>query len=172
MTDLKIPLTAWFVDRPYSNGAQEWSRMDFSNKFSDPKKWIAEINNKYGLQFMTWVGSLTFEDKDFPGLLPNYKSYIDLTNPEALKEFGKRLKENQYSFNVRGHKMDRGDEDFPVTSDWYDGTPESERSNKYIYLYSKEINKFLEDSYVNDEFNFARAAYQGCQPYLSAVWGG
>ncbi len=172
MTDLKIPLTAWFVDRPYSNGAQEWSKMDFNKKFSNPKEWISEINNKYGLQFMTWVGSLTFEDKDFPGLLPNYKGYIDLTNPEAVKEFEKRLTENQYSYNVRGHKMDRGDEDFPVTAFWHDGTPEPERRNKYIYLYSKVISKFLQDSFGKDEFNFARAAYQGCQPNLSAVWGG
>ncbi len=172
MTDLKIPLTAWFVDRPYSDGANAWSKMNFSKKFSDPKDWISEIINKYGLQFMTWVGPMTFGDRDFPGLLPNYKGYIDLTNPVALKEFEKRLKDNQYSVNVRGHKMDRADEDFPVTSAWYDGTPEFDRRNKYIFLYSKVINKFLHDSFGKDEFNFARAAFQRCQPYLSAVWGG
>ncbi len=172
MTELKIPFTGWFVDRPYSNGADEWSKMDFNNKFSDPGTWIKTINEKYGMQFMTWVGPMTFADKDFTGLLPNFKGYIDLTNPKAVKEFGERLKKNQYAYNVRGHKMDRADEQFPEMSNWYDGTPEPERRNKYIYLYSKYINKFLTESFGEDQFNFARAAYQRCQPNLSALWGG
>ena len=67
MTDLKIPLTALMVDRPYSNGAHEWSKMDFNEKFSNPKEWIGELNNKYNLQFLTWVGPLTMADKNFPG---------------------------------------------------------------------------------------------------------
>ena len=121
---------------------------------------------------MTWVGPETFADKDFPGLLPNYKGYIDLTNPAALKEFNRRIKKNQYAFNVRGHKMDRADEEFPAAAKWYDNTPESEHRNKYIYLYAKTINKLLNDSFGKEEFNFARAAYNRCQPYLSAVWGG
>ena len=172
MTDLKIPLTGWYVDRPYSDGADEWSKMNFNSKFSDPKQWISEINNKYGLQFMTWVAPMTFSDRDFPGLLPNYKGYIDLTNPRAVKEFEKRLTENQYAYNVRGHKMDRADEEFPEMAHWHDRTPEPEHRNKYIYLYAKTINKFLSDSYGKDQFNFARAAFQRCQPYLSAVWSG
>ena len=172
MTDLKIPLTGWYVDRPYSNGSHEWSKMDFNSKFSNPKQWISEINNKYGLQFMTWVGPMTFGDRDFPGLLPNYKGYMDLTNPKAVNEFEKRLEKNQYAYNVRGHKMDRADEAFPEMAHWHDGTPEPEHRNKYIYLYSKTIDKFLRDAYGKDQFNFARAAFQRCQPYLSAVWSG
>ena len=172
MTELKIPLTGLMLDRPYSNGADEWSKMDFNKRFSNPKEWISELNNSYGIQFMTWVGSLTFADKDFPGLLPGFKGYMDLTNPKAVKEFEERLTANQYSVNVRGHKMDRGDEEFPTTEFWYDKTPESEHRNKYVYLYSKVINKFLNDSFGKDEFNYARSAYQRCQPYLSAVWGG
>ena len=171
-TDLKIPLTVCFVDRPYSNGANEWSKMDFSNKFSDPDKWIKKINDEYGMQFMTWIGPMTFSDKDFPGLLPNYKGYIDLTNPEALTEFEKRLNENQYSVGVRGHKMDRSDENFPMTALWYQPVPESETRNKYVYLYSKVINDFLTKAHGKNQFNFARAAFHRTQPFLSAVWGG
>jgi alpha-glucosidase (family GH31 glycosyl hydrolase) len=172
MTEFKIPFTAWFVDRPYSNGADAWSKMDFNEKFANPKEWIATINNKYGMQFMTWVGPMTFADKDFPGLLPNFRGYIDLTVPEAVKAFGERMKANQYSLNVRGHKMDRGDEQFPMMSPWSDKTTEAERRNKYIYLYSKTIDGFLKDSFKDDNFNFARAAIHRCQPYLSAIWGG
>jgi alpha-glucosidase (family GH31 glycosyl hydrolase) len=35
MTDLQIPFTSWLVDRPYSNGSNSWSKMDFSSKFSN-----------------------------------------------------------------------------------------------------------------------------------------
>ena len=172
MAELKIPLTALMVDRPYSNGSNEWSKMDFNKKFSNPKEWISELNNKYYLQFLTWVGPLTMSDKDFPGLLPNFKGYIDLTNPDAVKEFERRLKTNLYSVNVRGHKMDRADEEFPEYAMWYDKTPFAEHRNKYIYLYAKAINQFLQDAYGKDEFNYARAAFQRTQPYLGAVWGG
>jgi alpha-glucosidase (family GH31 glycosyl hydrolase) len=172
MSDLKIPLTALMVDRPYSNGSNEWSKMDFNQKFSDPKEWISELNNKYHLQFLTWVGPMTMSDKDFPGLFPNFRGYIDLTNPEAVKEFERRLKNHLYSVNVRGHKMDRADEEFPGMIEWYDKTPFHEHRNKYIYLYAKTINKFLQDAYGKDEFNYARAAFHRTQPYLSALWGG
>jgi alpha-glucosidase (family GH31 glycosyl hydrolase) len=90
--------------------------MDFNSKFSNPKEWIGEINKKYGMQFMTWVGPMTFEDRDFPGLLPNFKGYMDLTNPEAIKEFKRRLNVFQYSAGVKGHKMDRAEEQFPEMS--------------------------------------------------------
>ena len=130
MTDLQIPFTAWWVDRPYSNGANKWSKMDFNNKFSNPKEWIGEINNKYGLQFMTWVGPMTFDDKDFPSLLPNFRGYMDLTNPDGVKEFKKRLNAFQYSAGVKGHKMDRADEQFPEMSPWFDKTPEAERRKR------------------------------------------
>ena len=172
MTELQIPFTAWFVDRPYSEGSNEWSKMNFNDKFSNPKEWIGEINNKYGMQFMSWVGPMTFDDKDFPGLLPNFRGYMDLTNPDVIKEFGKRLNEFQYSAGVKGHKMDRAEEEFPEMSPWYDKTPESERRNKYLYLYAKTIDSFLEKKFETDQFNFARGAFHRCQPYLSAIWGG
>jgi alpha-glucosidase (family GH31 glycosyl hydrolase) len=172
MTELQIPFTAWFVDRPYSNGSNEWSKMDFNNKFSNPKEWIGEINNKYGMEFMSWVGPMTFEDKDFPGLLPNFRGYIDLTNPDAIKEFRKRLNAFQYSAGIKGHKMDRAEEQFPEMSPWYDKTPEAERRNKYIFLYAKTIDGFLKEKLGTDQFNFTRGAFHRCQPYISAVWGG
>lgn len=171
-TELKIPLTACWVDRPYSRGGHEWSKMNFNKKFSKPEKWIKTINEKYGLQFMTWVGSLTFTDKDFPGLLPVYPRYIDLSDPDALKEFERRLNTFQYAVGVRGHKMDRADEHFPVTVGWHEPVTESESRNKYVFLYAKTIHNFLLKAYGKDQFNFARSAFHRCQPFLSGVWGG
>ena len=171
-TALEIPLTACWIDRPFSEGANEWSKMNFNRKFAEPESWIKEINQRFGLELMTWVGPLTFEDQNFPGLLPGYPSYIDLTNPEALKELEKRLNEGQYQFGVQGHKMDRADEHFPLTVPWHEPAAESETRNKYIYLYAKVIHEFLTRAHGEDQFNFARAAFHRSQPFLSAVWGG
>lgn len=170
-TDLEIPLTATFLDRPYSNGNHEWSKMDFNEKFANPEKWIGTINEKFGMEFMTWVGSLTFGDPYFPGLLPSDVGYLDLTHPEALAEFERRM-ERQYMVGVKGHKMDRADENFPVTAVWHEPVPQSETRNKYVYLYARVIHEFLEKAHGDDQFNFARAAYHRSQPYLSAIWGG
>jgi alpha-glucosidase (family GH31 glycosyl hydrolase) len=170
--ELQIPLTACFIDRPYSNGAHEWSKMDFSDKFAEPEKWIKKINSDYGMQVMTWVEPLTFSDSDFPGLFPDSRNYIDLTNPEALAEFERRLASNQYAVGIKGHKMDRADEHFPLTADWYEPVTETEARNKYVYLYAKTIDKFLQNAHGRDNFNFARAAFHRSQPYLSALWGG
>jgi alpha-glucosidase (family GH31 glycosyl hydrolase) len=172
MTDLKIPFTAWFVDRPYSHGAREWSKMDFNEQFANPQDWIGTIRNTYGMEFMTWVGPLTFDDSDFPSFQYNPEGYFDLSHPDAVKEFGNRLKKNQYSVGVRGHKMDRADQRYPSTTPWYDNTPEAERRNKYVYLYSTTVDSLLRDAWGENQMNFARAAYHRCQPYLSAVWGG
>ena len=40
-SDLKIPLTACWLDRPYSNGAHEWSKMDFSSMFRNRNNGLA-----------------------------------------------------------------------------------------------------------------------------------
>ncbi len=171
-TELKIPLTACWVDRPYSNGANEWSKMDFNEKFSAPEKWIKTINKDYGLEFITWVGPMTFQDPNFPGRFPLDPGYFDLTYPEALEEFEKRLNKYQYSAGVRGHKMDRADENFPLTAEWHEPVSQSESRNKYVYLYSKVIHEFLSNAHGKNQFNFARSAFHRCQPFLSGLWGG
>jgi alpha-glucosidase (family GH31 glycosyl hydrolase) len=169
MTDLRIPFTGWWVDRPYSHGAQEWSKMDFNERFANPQEWIGTIRNTYGMEFMSWVGSMTFDDSDFPAYQYNAEGYFDLSNPDAIREFGSRLKTFQYSAGVHGHKMDRADQRYPLHIPWYDKTPEAEQRNKYVYLFSTTIDSLLRDAWGENQFNFARAAFHRCQPYLSAV---
>jgi len=165
-------LAGVMVDRPYSNGKHGWSKMDFSDIFSDPQVWIEKLNDQYGLQFLTWIAPCTFSDENFPGLLPGYYSYMDLTDPAAKKEWFTRLNQNQYAYGVKGHKMDRADEHFPVSELWKDRTGEAARRNKYVYLYAQVADSMLQAAWGKDQFNYARAAYQGAQPYLSALWGG
>ena len=51
-SELKIPLTACMIDRPYSDGGHNWSKMNFNEKFSQPDKWIKTINQKYGMELI------------------------------------------------------------------------------------------------------------------------
>ncbi|MBC7913197.1 MAG: hypothetical protein H7Y07_03650, partial [Pyrinomonadaceae bacterium] len=171
-SNLKIPFTTLMVDRPYSNGGHQWSKMDFNSKFAKPEVWIKALKDTYGLEFITWIASATFTDKDFPGLLPGSFGYMDLSDAASVAEFGKRLKEHQYSNGVKGHKMDRADEQFPQGEAWKDKTPEFERRNKYVYLYTKVTDSLLKKSWGNDQFTFTRAGFHGSQPYLSGIWGG
>lgn len=171
MTELRIPFTAWWVDRPYSDGKHRWSKMNFNEKFAHPQEWIGRLEQEYHLKLMTWVAPLTFGDTDFPGLLPGDMGYLDLSNPAALAEFERRLA-IQYHAGVRGHKMDRAEEYFPEMDKWKDGTAENESRNKYLFLYAKTIDGFLQRAWGAEHFNFARGAFHRTQPYLSAVWGG
>ncbi|MCT4587592.1 MAG: hypothetical protein N4A71_07200 [Carboxylicivirga sp.] len=171
-SELEIPLTAMFVDRPYSNGANAWSKMDFNDKFANPEQWIKTLNDKFDLEFMTWIAPATWDDQDFPGRLKGSFGYFDLTNPQTIAEWKKRLTNLQYVHGVKGHKMDRADEYFPSAEGWKDKTPMSQRRNKYGYLYSKVTDDILTSYWKEDNYNFARAAFHRSQPHLSAVWGG
>lgn len=171
-TNLEIPITAMFVDRPYSDGNHSWSKMNFNSQFKDPQNWISQLKKEHNLEFMTWIASATIGDQEFPGLFPGFFSYMDLTNSEAKKEWGNRLKREQYVHGVKGHKLDRGDEFFPDSEKWDDKTPEFERKNKYAFLYAQVTDSIISSYWGRDQFTFARSAYHGVQPYLSAIWGG
>lgn len=172
MTALKIPISSIMVDRPFSNGIDGWSKMDFSPLFSNPGEWIHELNADYNLHFMTWVAPCTFGDTSIIKGMPGHHGYIDLSNPEKVAVFDSVLLKNIYGYGVQGNKMDRGDEVFPIEEGWYDHTPEWERRNKYIYLYAKTIGDILNKKWGKENFNYARAGMQGSQKYLSALWGG
>jgi len=171
-TELEIPLTAWFVDRPYSDGNHQWSKMNFSENFADPEAWIGTIRNDYGLEFMTWVAAATFGDLRFDKQLAGRYSYLDLSHPPTARAFQETLQANQYAVGVRGHKIDRTDEVFPEHELWFDGTPLPERRNTYTWLVAKTISDGIESSWGEDHFIFARAAIHRTQPLLSAIWGG
>jgi len=173
MNELRIPFTAWFVDRPYSDGANEWSRMNFNSDFSNPEAWIGKIRDDYGLEFMTWSTPATFGDSRFEKHLAGNYSYLDLSHPGSVKAFQNELKQNQYKYGVKGHKVDRADENFPLYENWHDETTgPAQRRNKYSYLMAKAHDEVLREVWGDDQMTFARSAIHRVQPYLSAIWGG
>ena len=173
MTALEIPFTAWFVDRPYSDGTHAWSTMNFNADFANPGDWIGTIRDDYGLEFMTWVSPATFGDARFDQHLAGAHTYIDLSHPPTVAAYQDALRKQQYVYGVRGHKIDRADERFPVYEDWHDtAVPVAERRNRYPYLLAQIQDEALRSVWGDDQFTFARAAIHRTQPYLSAIWGG
>lgn len=170
---LQIPVTSWFVDRPYSEGAHAWSKMNFSEKFANPEVWIKQIREEYGIEFMTWTATTTFGDARFEKHLAGKFTYIDLTHEPSATAFKNELKNKQYVHGVKGHKIDRADEVFPLYEDWHDETiGTAQRRNKYAYLFAKVHDEALRDAWGDDQITFTRAAIHRVQPYLSAIWGG
>ncbi|HTQ99168.1 MAG TPA: TIM-barrel domain-containing protein, partial [Candidatus Acidoferrum sp.] len=173
LTQLHLPFTSWFVDRPYSDGAHEWSQMNFSAKFAEPATWIGRLRREFGLEFLSWTSPATFGDARFAKHLPGQYSYLDLTHAPTVAAFEQELHDKQHVFGVRGHKIDRGDEGFPVAEDWSDkNISAAERRNLYPLLMAKVHDEALRRTYGDDQMTFARAATQGSQRYLSAIWAG
>lgn len=173
LSDMRIPFTSWFVDRPYSDGAHAWSKMNFSKEFAQPEQWIEKIRKDYGLEFMTWTSPATFGDARFEKHLQGKFSYLDLSHPPTVAAFQKELKKKQYAYGVKGHKIDRGDENLPLYEDWHDASVTlAERHNKYSYLMAKVHDQALRDSWGDDQVTFARSAIHRSQAYLSAIWAG
>ncbi len=172
MAKLKIPFTSMMVDRPYSDGVNGWSKMNFGKGFEQPGEWIHELNSDYNVKFMSWVAPCTFGDTGTVKPMPGDHGYIDLSNPARVTAFDDALTRNIYYFGVQGNKMDRADEAFPVEQAWHDRTPPWERRNRYIYLYAKVIDSVLTAKWGKDNFNYSRSGIQGSQKYLSALWGG
>ncbi|MBK8188305.1 MAG: glycoside hydrolase family 31 protein [Cellvibrio sp.] len=173
MRELKIPFTSWFVDRPYADGAHAWSKMNFNSLFANPEQWIKQLREQEGVEFMTWTATATFGDTNVAKHLQGKFSYLDLTDTNTVEIFQKNLAEKQHAFGVKGHKIDRADEAFPVNEDWADvsiGIPS--RRNQYSYLMAKVHDEALRKKWGDDQITFARSAYQRSQPYLSAIWGG
>lgn len=172
LSDMKIPFTAWFVDRPYSDGKHAWSKMNFSEKFAHPETWIKQIREDYGLEFMTWVSTATFGDPVFEKHFNGALSYIDLSHPPSVSAFQEKLTQNQYAFGVKGHKIDRSDEVFAEHEEWFDKTRLPERRNKYSWLTAKSVHDGITKVWQDQQLTFARSAIHRTQPYLSAIWGG
>lgn len=173
LTNLKMPFTAWFVDRPYSDGVHGWEKMNFSEAFASPETWINKIRKEYGLEFMTWTTPAFFGATPFKTHLDGDFSYIDLTDPETVEAYKEKLIDQQLSVGVKGHKIDRADEGFPVYESWQDeSVAPAFRRNKYAYLMAKMHDEALRQVWGDDQITFVRSAIHRSQPYVSAVWGG
>ncbi|MBN2036395.1 MAG: glycoside hydrolase family 31 protein [Chitinispirillaceae bacterium] len=176
-TQIKIPYSTIWLDRPYNNGAQGWSNMNFEGNFGNPGTWIKTLSDQYYVNLVTWIMPGVFDGTPPAGAFTSSPNqYLDLTDPAQVDWYRNKLKTGQYPYGIKGHKLDRVDNgwasgDLPA---FKDGTPAAERHKKYAYLNCKISEEFLRvDAGLGDNcFLFPRCAVAGCQQYTSAIWNG
>ena len=175
---LKIPYSTIWLDRPYNNGSNGWSNMNFEGEFGNPEVWIKELSEEYYVNLVTWIMPGVFSGTPCPGSFTSSPNqYFDLTDQVQVDDcFRAKLKTGQYAFGVKGHKLDRVDNgwssgDLPP---FKDGTLAPERHKKYAYLNCKISEEFLRvDAGLGlDCFIFPRCAVARCQQFISAIWNG
>ncbi|MBN1309266.1 MAG: hypothetical protein JXA18_15185 [Chitinispirillaceae bacterium] len=179
-TSNSIPLTAQWIDRPYSDGGDGWGYMNWAAAFANPKTWIQQITGEtgYNVKLMTWIAPCTFGTPVPPA--GTYFSggyyYLDLTNPAATSWYKQKLDslQNDPAVGIQGHKMDRCEETMTqvMSGSWHDGTPTTEKQPKYLYLNAKVTDEILRANWGDNQFNFPRGAYHRAQPYIGGVWAG
>ena len=177
----QIPYSTMWLDRPYNNGAQGWSNMNFEGDFGSPDVWIKSLTNDYYVNLVTWIMPGTFTGTPPSGAFTSSTNqYFDLTDAAQVKWYSDKMKVGQYPYGVKGHKLDRVDNgwvkgDGVVTlPSFSDGTPEPERHKKYAYLNCKVSDDMLRTTagLGDDAFLFPRCAGNRCQQYISAIWNG
>jgi alpha-glucosidase (family GH31 glycosyl hydrolase) len=177
----QIPYSTMWLDRPYNNGANGWSNMNFEGAFASPDVWIKSLTNDYYVNLVTWIMPGVFTGTPPSGAFTSSTNqYFDLTSAAQVKWYSDKLKAGQYPYGIKGHKLDR------VDNGWVDGdgvvtlpafsagTPEPERHKKYAYLNCKVSDDMLRTAagLGDDAFLFPRCAGNRCQQYISAIWNG
>jgi alpha-glucosidase (family GH31 glycosyl hydrolase) len=176
-TSTKIPYSTIWLDRPYNNGAQGWSNMNFEGDFANPGTWVKTLANDYYVNLVTWIMPGVFTGTPPSGAFTSTDNqYFDLTDQTQVDWYRNKLKTGQYPYGVKGHKLDRIDNGWGVTElpAFKDGTPAPERHKKYAYLNCKVSEEFLRvDAGLGKNcFIFPRCAVARCQQYISAIWNG
>jgi Alpha-glucosidases, family 31 of glycosyl hydrolases len=174
----QIPYSTMWLDRPYNNGAQGWSNMNFEGDFGSPDVWIKSLTNDYYVNLVTWIMPGTFTGTPPPGAFTSVPNqYLDLTDTSEVSWYRNKLATGQYPYGVKGHKLDRIDNGWVSKTDlpaFSDGTPAPERHKKYAYLNCKISDEILRTAagLGEDAFLFPRCAVARCQQYTSAIWNG
>ncbi|MBN2036384.1 MAG: glycoside hydrolase family 31 protein [Chitinispirillaceae bacterium] len=174
---VKIPYSTIWLDRPYNNGSQGWSNMNFEGDFGNPGTWIKTLSDQYYVNLVTWIMPGVFDGTPPAGAFTSSDNqYLDLTDQTQVNWYRNKLKTGQYPYGIMGHKLDRidngwGSDDLPP---FKDGTPAAERHKKYAYLNCKISEEFLRvDAGLGlNCFIFPRCAVARCQQYISAIWNG
>jgi alpha-glucosidase (family GH31 glycosyl hydrolase) len=174
----QIPYSTMWLDRPYNNGAQGWSNMNFEGAFANPEVWITSLTNDYYVNLVTWIMPGVFTGTPPPGAFTSVPNqYLDLTDTSEVSWYKNKLASGQYPYGIKGHKLDRVDNGWVKNADlpaFSDGTLAPERHKKYAFLNCKISDEMLRTTagLGEDAFLFPRCAVAGCQQYTSAIWNG
>lgn len=192
----KIPIDNIVQDWEYWGEQPFWNSMKFDDtNFPNPEKAIADLHDKYNVQFMisVWpgVGQQTDIYKELKSInalfneetWANYK-VVDIYNPEAQKIFWKHLHNGLYSKGVDGWWMDATEPSFRegFTQDRQEEITKSAGKtflgsfHRYLSVYSLFQSKMMYHNLRKESNNrvsiLTRSAFAGQQQYSTVIWSG
>lgn len=173
----QIRASSLFADRPYGTGNGSWGNFDFNRtNYPEPKEFIDQLYSM-GYDFQVWASNratpgtllwnvsvandwqFEYDPLTIKGGLEG--PALNLSIPEAYDWFKEQM-EYFPSVDVRGYKIDRGEEEeMPV---W--------EQNIQMGLMTKMLHEHMVEAWGEGViFNFARSANDRSRSH-TAVWGG
>lgn len=187
MKAFDIPLSVYWVDRPWAIGPNGYSDFEWDpNRFPNATEMIGWLDSK-DIRFMLWIGPWIMGDMANEALKKGYtvkgqlhderdkmyRALIDFSNPAAVEWWQKKGIEKLLNQGVKGFKMDRAEQLVPndYKNKAFDGRVMREYHNDYPVLYAKAAHDISKLVYSNDFVTMPRAGYTNSSRY-AVFWGG
>ncbi|MEJ2542827.1 MAG: glycoside hydrolase family 31 protein, partial [Calditrichaceae bacterium] len=180
-----IPLTAYWIDRPWGPGVRGFDDYDFDLKrFPEAQKMIEWLNGK-DLELMMWIGPFVMgkmadyaEEKGYFLKSNRWKNsrqvLMDFTNKEAVTWWSENGPGKLARMGIKGLKMDRADGEKLMDSlslKTSIGTTYRENYNDYPRQYVKAAYEGMKSVLGDDFLLYPRAQYTGSAKY-GGLWAG
>ncbi|MBN2699397.1 MAG: hypothetical protein JXR52_11285 [Bacteroidales bacterium] len=180
-----IPVTAFWIDRPWGPGTRGFDDYEFDTKrFPEPEKMIAWLNRN-NVELMIWIAPFVMGNQaDFAREMGYYlesntwmgadQVLMDFSNPEAVSWWGENGPGKLARMGIKGFKLDRADGEKLVDSlhlTTWSGKSYRENYNGYPHLYVKAAFEAVQPVLDDDFILFPRAQYTGSAKY-GGMWAG
>ena len=179
---LGFPIGSYMIDRPWTPGSMGFAEFSFDPvRFPNARDMLASLFNR-GYRFYIWgapwaigfePGQNGYEARAHGYFAPDQEKHIDFSNPAAFDWWKDKVRDFSLEYNVRGWKLDRGEEDHPSFAGdvYFDGRTGVEMRNAYPLLYHKCYHDAMREAWGDDFFITIRAGWAGSQRY-GVPWGG
>lgn len=180
-----IPVTAYWIDRPWGPGVRGFDDYLIDEKrlpnFEQMIGWL----NQNDVELMLWIGPFVMgemanvaEERGYDLKSSIWKDsrqvLMDFTNEEAVKWWGENGPGKLAKMGVKGYKLDRADGEKLTDSLHLEtsiGTTYRENFNDYPRQYVKATYEAVKPILGDDFVLFPRAQYTGSSKY-GAMWAG